>query len=218
MTEQSGGKEEGSAVGKGQGSRALIPVVPSGREIAVGVSELRQTSSTAPAKPPSSPPKNLSTGTIRNESTRRAYRDAVKQFLAWCEQRALEFVRICATRRRLIPDQPHQENWYRDAQATLLALHHFFDGLGHVPRGHAELVRSHPRRRLSRRRRQTASDQHSPSSSSGRLHRHHNRRRSARSCDGRYSRLHCFTRGCSGKRGGFCRARAVSAPLRRGGR
>jgi len=33
-------------------------------------------------------------GSIRNEHTRTAYRRAVDQFLAWCEERGLELVRI----------------------------------------------------------------------------------------------------------------------------
>jgi integrase/recombinase XerD len=67
-------------------------------------------------------------GKIRNAHTRRAYLHAVKQFLVWCERRALDLPRIA----------PKDVGQYFDEvqclsvptrKQHLAALRHFFDGL-----------------------------------------------------------------------------------------
>jgi len=69
-------------------------------------------------------------GSIRNEHTRTAYRRAVDQFLAWCEERGLELVRIA----------PKDVGQYFDGlrkkglgpasrKQHLAAVRHFFDGM-----------------------------------------------------------------------------------------
>ncbi|MGH7089916.1 MAG: tyrosine-type recombinase/integrase [Stellaceae bacterium] len=67
-------------------------------------------------------------GTIRNEHTRSAYRRAVNQFLAWCDERGLELARIA----------PRDVGQYFDGlkhlsiatrKQRLAAVRHFFDGM-----------------------------------------------------------------------------------------
>src|ERR1700739_3010832 len=87
-------------------------------------------SSTAPGQMPSSPHRNSSFGTIRNEHTQRAYLHAVKRFLKWAEKHGGgELTQIAPW---------HVGQYFAELAKTtsiatrnqhLSALRHFFDGL-----------------------------------------------------------------------------------------
>jgi len=69
-------------------------------------------------------------GTIRNENTRRAYRHAVNQFLAWCEQRELELVRIAPRDvGQYLTSLAKKKTSIATRKQHLAALRHFFDGM-----------------------------------------------------------------------------------------
>lgn len=68
-------------------------------------------------------------GKIRNEHTRAAYLHAVKLFLAWCEGRGLDLVRIAPKDVGQYLDGLRKETSVSTRKQHLAALRHFFDGL-----------------------------------------------------------------------------------------
>jgi integrase/recombinase XerD len=69
-------------------------------------------------------------GAIRNEHTRAAYRRAVDQFLAWCEQRGLELPRIAPGDVGQYFDGLRKKNLsIATRKQHLAAVRHFFDGM-----------------------------------------------------------------------------------------
>jgi integrase/recombinase XerD len=69
-------------------------------------------------------------GAIRNEHTRAAYRRAVNQFLAWCEQRGLELPRIAPGDVGQYFDGLRKKNLsIATRKQHLAAVRHFFDGM-----------------------------------------------------------------------------------------
>ena len=69
-------------------------------------------------------------GVIRNEHTRAAYRRAVDQFLAWCEQRGLELPRIAPGDVGQYFDGIRKKNLsIATRKQHLAAVRHFFDGM-----------------------------------------------------------------------------------------
>jgi integrase/recombinase XerD len=68
-------------------------------------------------------------GTIRNENTRRAYRHAVNQFLAWCEQRGLELFRIAPRDVGQYMTSLVKKTSIATRKQHLAALRHFFDSM-----------------------------------------------------------------------------------------
>ena len=68
-------------------------------------------------------------GTIRNEHTRAAYMHAVRQFLAWCEGRGLELIRIAPKDVGQYFDGLRKSTGIATRKLHLAALRHFFDGM-----------------------------------------------------------------------------------------
>jgi len=69
-------------------------------------------------------------GEIRNEHTRSAYLHAVRQFLAWCEERGLELPRIAPKDVGQYMDGLRKQNLsVATRKQHLAAIRHFFDGL-----------------------------------------------------------------------------------------
>ena len=119
------------AVGKededlGQGSQALVPVW-AGRELVAGMSELPDIVHRA-GQAAVSAAEEFFDGAIRND-TRRAYRHAVNQFLAWAEELGLELVRIAPRDVGQYLTSLVKKTGIATRKQHLAALRHFFDGL-----------------------------------------------------------------------------------------
>jgi site-specific recombinase XerD len=68
-------------------------------------------------------------GTIRNDHTRRAYLQAVNQFLAWAEARGLELARIAPRDVGMYLTGLGKKTSIATRKQHLSALRHFFDGM-----------------------------------------------------------------------------------------
>ena len=100
--------------------------------------------------------------TIRNDHTRRAYRLAVNQFLAWAEERELELSRIAPRDVGQYLSGLGKTTSIATRKQHLAALRHFFDGFCHAPRYRAEPSAFGARRTLRRHRGQTPSCRREP--------------------------------------------------------
>ena len=87
------------------------------------------TSCVAPDRPAVFATEEFFFGTIRNDHTRRAYLQAVNQFLAWADARGLELVRIAPRDVGMYLTGLGKTTSIATRKQHLSALRHFFDGM-----------------------------------------------------------------------------------------
>ena len=117
--------EKDQTENEGQGGRALVPVNGSGQLVAGELPDIVHRAGQAAVFAA----EEFFDGTIRNENTSRAYRHAVTKFLAWCEERGLELVRIAPKHVGQYLRSLVKKTGIATRKQHLAALRHFFDGL-----------------------------------------------------------------------------------------